>query len=221
MALSGLHDIRLSKHRVEFLVDGVIAIVMTLLVLDLKVPDLPRHASSSELLHALAPVVPTFFALFLTFMLAGSYWFLHHMSMEYIGHANQRLVFINLGFMLSVSLFPFSAAMLGHFLVNPVAQCIYYGNQCMAATFLMVNWRYAAKAGLLTKVDPQTELRLTTHVRGLAFGCLAAAAASFFTTQSFIFLFLVLILNRKVSLRRAGRESTAAEPTVAAASTLN
>src|SRR5947209_17005277 len=152
MALSSLHKFRVAKHRVEFLADGVIAIVMTLLVLELKIPELPRTASAAELLHEVAHLGPVFFAFFITFMLAGSYWFLHNLTMEHVMHADQKVAFINVGFMLAVSLFPFSAGLLGHFLMNQVAQCIYFANQCLAASFLALNWNYAKSAGLLAPV---------------------------------------------------------------------
>src|SRR5215471_962031 len=106
---------------------------MTLLVLELKVPELPRHASTAELWAELRHLGPTFFAFWITFLLSGSYWFLHNLSMEFVKHADQKLSFINLGFLFFVALFPFSAALLGHFLGNPLGQAIYFLNQFGAA----------------------------------------------------------------------------------------
>ena len=69
-----------NKARIEALSDGIFAIVMTLLVLELKVPDLPRKVATAELWHAVREHGPIFFSFFLTFMLASQYWFWHHLT---------------------------------------------------------------------------------------------------------------------------------------------
>ena len=61
----------LSKGRIEALSDGVFAIAMTLLVLELKIPDLPKDASQAELLSKLRDMLPHFYSYALTFILAG------------------------------------------------------------------------------------------------------------------------------------------------------
>ena len=68
-----LHHVNplLSKHRLEGLTDGVFAIVMTLLVLELKVPDLPKPVDQAEILHKLGEIGPVFFSFVITFVLAG------------------------------------------------------------------------------------------------------------------------------------------------------
>src|SRR6266478_7181135 len=75
-----LSRISISKTRIEALSDGVFAIVMTLLVLQLKVPDLPRHASSRELLAALRQEAPLFLTFLITFVISGVFWFTHQLS---------------------------------------------------------------------------------------------------------------------------------------------
>ena len=217
MGFGGLHKFRVAKHRVEFLADGVFAIVMTLLVLELKVPELPRHVNASGLLHELLQLGPVFFAFFITFLLSGSYWFLHNLSMEFVKHADQKLSFINLGFLFFVALFPFSTALLGHFLGNPAAQATYFLNQFGAASFLMLNWRYARAASLLAPVEPEMERRLSTQLRGLAMGALAAAlCATVAPHQSFLVMIFVLLGNRAVARWRAPKPA----PSQAAAETV-
>ncbi len=210
--LNSFSHVTISKHRIEGLADAVLAIVVTLLVLEFKIPEIPHHPSSAELLGELRHLGPTVFAYFVTFALAGSYWFLHHLSMHFIKQANQKMAFLNLGFLCFVSLFPFSAALLGHYVSSPVAQAIYFLNQFCAIFFLLWNWYYARSAGLLAEIDAADAHRLATHMRGLAIATFSAAVATFFTRQSFIVFVLAIVLNRALSrLRRPHPVSRPAE----------
>ena len=140
----------LSKHRLEALADGVFAIAVTLIVLEIKVPELERHASMGALLQAMRPQVPALFAYFITFMISGTFWFLHHMSFHWITRIDRPLIFINLGFLMFVSLMPFSTSMFAHYIGNPLGQMFYFGNIMVIAIFLNLHWRYAAKKNLLS-----------------------------------------------------------------------
>ncbi|HZQ91020.1 MAG TPA: TMEM175 family protein [Terriglobales bacterium] len=185
----------------EFLADGVFAIVMTLLVLELKVPELSRSVTASELLHELKHLGPVFLAFCITFILAGTYWFFHNLSMEFVTHANQKLAFINVGFLFFISLFPFSAALLGHFIRNPVAQVAYFGNQAGAALFLVLNWRYARRASLLGKVDPVIAAKLNWRLGALAIATLAAAVVAFFDQRFSFWLVPLSVMGSRVVAR--------------------
>ncbi len=70
-------DTQFSKVRLEMLCDGIFAIAMTLLVLELKPPDLPRPAASADILHALREHGLAFVGLVLSFLLAGQFWIVH------------------------------------------------------------------------------------------------------------------------------------------------
>jgi uncharacterized membrane protein len=148
--------ITIGKMRMEALSDGVFAIVMTLLVLELKVPDLPRQASAAELSRALKPLVPHFFSFLVTFLISGVFWFLHQVSFHWIHKINRPLMFINLVFLMFVSLLPFSTGMLGHFLGNPVGQMFYFGNALALSLMLNAHWIYARRRGLMTE-NPEDE----------------------------------------------------------------
>src|SRR5262245_21164349 len=88
-----------STTRAEALSDGVFAIVMTLLVLELKVPQLPRDAPAADVWHGFLELGPVFFSYFVTFMLAGAFWFKHHQAFHEMTHINGPLFALNLGFL--------------------------------------------------------------------------------------------------------------------------
>jgi TMEM175 potassium channel family protein len=128
-----LFGIALSKGRMEALTDGIFAIAMTLLVLELKVPELPKSIGSAELLQRLGEATPAFFSFVVSFLYCGVLWIMHHLAMHFIRHLQLALVWLNLLFLMSVSLVPFSCGLLGHFLRNRSAQEIYFGNLFLCA----------------------------------------------------------------------------------------
>jgi uncharacterized membrane protein len=86
----------LGKSRIEALSDGVFSIAMTLLVLKLEAPEVMHHASNDEMLRQLLALGPQFATYFVTFLIAGGFWFLHHLTFHFIRHANSVLVWLNL-----------------------------------------------------------------------------------------------------------------------------
>jgi len=120
------------KHRLEGLSDAIFAIVMTLLVLDLKVPE---TVGSEGLRHALAHDSATWYSFVLTFLLASVFWVLQHQVfdlLEEVAHQTLIPTFVFLGF---VTVLPFSTALLGHH-PEPLSVAIYFANQFAIAISL-------------------------------------------------------------------------------------
>jgi len=153
-------DTQFSKARLEMLCDGIFAIAMTLLVLELKPPELPHTATTTEILHALREHGLAFTGFVLSFLLAGLFWILHHISFNYLRHANRALAMLTIPFLMFVSLLPFSTSMLTAFgLRNPVGLTFYLGNQFMLAALLAAQWLVAKRYGLLTESDGSAKRR--------------------------------------------------------------
>src|ERR1051326_557403 len=150
-----IYNILLSKGRMEALTDGIFAIAMTLLVLELKVPDLPKSASSRELLHKIGEEAPAFLSFLISFLYCGLLWIWHHFAMHFIRQLQLALVWLNLLFLMSISVVPFSCGLLGHFLRNRAAEEIYFGNLFVAAALLLAQWLVARKKKLITEDDPR------------------------------------------------------------------
>ena len=96
--------------------DGVIAVIITILVLELKVPHEPTLA-------ALAPVAPVFFSYVLSFIFLGIYWSNHHHLLQAVKHVDGRVLWANLHLLFWLSLTPFVTGWMGqnHFAARPVA----------------------------------------------------------------------------------------------------
>jgi uncharacterized membrane protein len=106
----------MSKGRLEAFSDGVIAIIITIMVLELKVP----HDATLE---ALAPLWPVFLSYVLSFVYVGIYWNNHHHMLHAVKHVNGTVLWCNSHLLFWLSLTPFTTAWMGenHFAPVPVA----------------------------------------------------------------------------------------------------
>ena len=106
----------MGKGRLEALSDGVIAIIITIMVLELKVP----HGKDW---NALRPLIPVFLSYVLSFIYVGIYWNNHHHLLQAIRHVNGRILWANLHLLFWLSLIPFVTGWMGenHFPALPVA----------------------------------------------------------------------------------------------------
>jgi uncharacterized membrane protein len=106
----------MGKGRLEAFSDGVLAIILTIMVLEMKVP----HGDSFS---ALRPVVPVFLSYVLSFVYIGIYWNNHHHLFQAARHVNGRILWANLHLLFWLSLLPFATGWMGenHFASTPVA----------------------------------------------------------------------------------------------------
>jgi uncharacterized membrane protein len=134
--LERLHD----PARVLALTDGVFAIIITLLVLEIHVPELTQGHSLRE---ALGELRPSLVAFVISFVLAGMYWVGHRDLFAMIRRTDRGLVWLNILFMLPLSLMPFGAGMIGRYDQEPVALRIYGLVLVAIAIMRVVIWLYA------------------------------------------------------------------------------
>ena len=106
----------MTKNRMEAFSDGVIAIIITVMVLEFRVP----HGSD---VAALTPLVPVFLSYVLSFVFLGIYWSNHHHLLHAVEHVNGGILWANLHLLFWLSLTPFVTAWMGenHFARGPVA----------------------------------------------------------------------------------------------------
>lgn len=191
----------LSKHRIEALSDGIFAIVVTLLVLELRPPALPRHAPNAAILRGLSELAMPLFSFFVTFALASIFWLLHHITFHYIDHVNRRLLLIDLAFLMFASLLPFSTSMLGRFhLVAAVPQVIYFSNQFAIALALWFHWFYARRAGLahIPPLAAAAVSGLSLRIAALPVGAGLAAITALIEPRLAFYAFMVPLLASRI-----------------------
>lgn len=203
-----MRSLMLGKSRIEALSDGVFAITMTLLVLKLEVPEVMHHSSNEQMLQQLLALGPAFATYVVTFLIAGGFWFLHHLTFHFIRHVNGVLVWINLIFLMLVALLPFSAGLMSHLLIHPVSQLFYIGNQLAIAALLNIHWLYAKGSGLLDAADSRQMSLLTLRIGVTAAAFAASLATSvFLPAWSWVPLPVVLLGGVVVEARRKETET--------------
>lgn len=139
---SGETESAKSTGRLEAFSDGVMAIAITLLILDVRVPDVPANAGPRALLTALWHRWPNYDAFLISFVTIGIIWANHHNIFRFIARTDQRLIIINTLLLLCVSVVPFTTALLGAYLGKESER---------AATMVYAGWFFLTGAafGLL------------------------------------------------------------------------
>ena len=110
-----------SRDRVDFLTDGVFAIVATLLVLEIDVPEIPDHHTQAELWRSLGDVAPSFAAFAFSFLTILVYWVNHESLSRVVTHYPYRLVWINLLVLFFISMIPFTTKFISEYPTEPAA----------------------------------------------------------------------------------------------------
>jgi uncharacterized membrane protein len=108
----------MTKTRMEAFSDGVIAIIITIMVLELKIP----HGTH---LKELQPLLPVFFSYLLSFIMIGIYWGNHHHLLHTVGHVNSGIIWANLHLLFWLSLIPFGTAWMGENNFNETTVAFY------------------------------------------------------------------------------------------------
>jgi uncharacterized membrane protein len=138
-----------SLERLAALSDGIFAVAMTLLVLDLHVPASEAIHSQGQLWHTLTHTAPEFISYLLSFMTLGIFWNGQQAQLNAFTRSDRHLSWIHLAFLFAVSLMPFSTRLLAEYITYRSVLIAYWGNIFLLGLVLFVSWRYATRAGLL------------------------------------------------------------------------
>jgi uncharacterized membrane protein len=150
----------MSKHRVEAFSDGVFAIVITLLILNI-------HFERRQQLTIVAvwALLPDILAFVLSFVIVGVYWVSHHTMWHLITAVDRRLLWLNLMLLLAVVFIPFPASLLGQHLGNPIAVVLYGLNLMLVNAIGAVLWIYAGRRPhLMSAVVSPASVRLVAYL---------------------------------------------------------
>jgi uncharacterized membrane protein len=142
--------------------DGLFATVLTLLVLDLRVPEAVNVAGNTIDLF-IRYIGPRFFSYLLTFLVAGTYWITHHRDFDLVERYDRNLLGYNLLFLLFIGLLPFSTAAVSPINlrngVYPFYWALYSANIGLAGIMLTLTWKYAVSRGLLKQEVTARQIR--------------------------------------------------------------
>jgi uncharacterized membrane protein len=153
----------LSTGRLEAFSDGVFAIAITLLVLDIVIPA----SAERHLLRSVIDLWPSYLAYVVSFSTIGAMWLGHNAVTEYLDHADATFVRLNLLFLLFVAFLPLPTRLFADFIEREsserVAVTIYGLALLLTATLLLVLWRYAVRRELVRPDADDEEIQLLTQ----------------------------------------------------------
>ncbi|HUN52209.1 MAG TPA: TMEM175 family protein [Candidatus Sulfotelmatobacter sp.] len=144
-----------SLERIAALSDGLFAIAMTLIVLEIHVPAHDGIATDGALWQALVGLAPRFTTYLLSFLTLGIFWTGQQTQLNFFSHADRDLAWIHFGFLAVVSLLPFSTTLLAEFITLRLALLLYWANIFALGLLLYLSWAYASRAKLVKDAAPE------------------------------------------------------------------
>src|SRR5258705_3499521 len=137
-----------SFERVVFFSDAVFAIAITLLALEIRLPEVELDALPQAIL-ALLPEIAVYT---LSFLIVGLYWVGHHRMLQYIARYDYPLIWLNLLFLLCIAFLPVASSILGHY-QHPFAVLLYCSVVCLTSLMSVLLWWYASSHHRLIEAD--------------------------------------------------------------------
>ena len=192
-----------SLDRLAALCDGVFAVAMTLLVLDLRVPDLAAIHSEHDLWRALVALLPRLVAYLMSFLTLGIFWVGQQTQLNQLARSDRDLTWIHLGFLLLVSLMPFTTGLLAEFIGYRLALVLYWLNILLLGLALLAGWRYAVRAKLVTdattaEMRSAVERRIVTAQALYAVGALLCVISTYVSIAAIVLVQLNYVLAPRV-----------------------
>lgn len=185
--------------RLAALSDGIFAVAMTLLILNVHVPTASSaHTqqllwagdalrSEASLWNALVPLAPQLLTYFMSFLTLGIFWAAQQTQLNHFTRSDHRLTWIHLTYLLAVVLMPFSTAVLAGFITYRLAMLVYWINLLLLGVLLFVSLRYAAHAGLLSK-EATRDVIVASERRIVVYQLLYAAASALSVINTYLAL---------------------------------
>jgi uncharacterized membrane protein len=191
-----------SVERLAALSDGIFAVAMTLLVLDLHVPISEAIHSERELWNALLRLSPQLLMYLMSFVTLGIFWVGQQTQLNYLDRSHRSLAWAHMMFLFGVTILPFSTRLLAEFLTSRIAFLVYWGNIFLLGLSLYLTWTCATRLGLVRagvapEIPKAVERRIVIAQSLYAF----AALLCVFNTYWSIGLIVLVQLNYAIAPR--------------------
>jgi TMEM175 potassium channel family protein len=194
-----------SLDRLAALSDGVFAVAMTLLVLDLKPPSVRKRVqqpiwsggggTEHALLHGLShDVAPRLLPYAMSFLTLGIFWVGQQAQLESFTRSTRPLTWIHLTFLLGVTLMPFSTGLLAQDTTYRLSMAVYWLNLFLLGAVLFVSLVYAERAALMS-AETTPDMRTAMRRRIVVYQCLYAIAALTCLINTYLAIGLLVALQ--------------------------
>lgn len=195
-----------TKGRLEALTDGIMAVAMTILVLDLKFDATEAIASDAHLLNHLVELERTFTVYLVSFVVLGMCWIGHHAQFHFVRRADRGLMWISLAFMLLVTLVPFTTSLMIDY-EDLRLPCVLFGAvQLLLALTLLANLGYVARRPALRDPGLSAEVVAAMRRRLLLLSAVPALsmAVALYSTRAALYLYALMIVVQFLQKPPAG-----------------
>ena len=186
----------LTKGRIEALADGIFAVAMTLLVLDIKSPTNRKFETATDLLAYIVTLEHSFAMYAISFFVLAIFWIAHHLLFHFVRHADRRMLWLNIAFLLLVTFVPFSTDLLGDqgHLLLPVV--VYGANLLALGSLLALQLRYLVNPPPLATDDltPMVVKQMWRDLRVYGSVPLASMAVSLVSPRTGMYMYLLLAI---------------------------
>jgi uncharacterized membrane protein len=211
LKMSQIEKYFMEKNRLETLIDGIFAIVMTLLVMNVVVPHRDVVLESSSFIEMLQTRMHDIANYALSFSLLAILWIQHHKQAHFIKKTNLVHIWINIASMFFVALIPFSTSLVVEFPEQDISEIIFGSNIFVVGFLLMINWLYAT--GRKRLVDDKVSDSVIARGRNNCILLMIIALFSIFLSQihpdisaDIFWLIPVLLLSEQLFKKRKAKE---------------
>ena len=198
MTEPGAHNDQGSKEldRIVTFSDGVFAIAITLLVLNIETPEIPANLVAEELPGRLLDLWPKFLSYVISFLVILTYWIAHHSIFSAIKGYDRKLIWLNSLFLMCVAFLPFPASLFGEYGEQPLVVAIYAGSLAITRLLLTAVWWYASSGRRLVDRDFDASMIKAYRLRGLAIPLifLLSIFISFFSVSAAVYSWVLLMV---------------------------
>ena len=201
------------KGRLESLTDGVFAIIMTILVFNISVPELilftEGDLASERLSAKFADLWPDFLAYVISFSTLGVFWVAHHRIFRWILYVDRPLIWINISFLMIIGLIPFSTTLLTQYLDSQNSIFAFSFNAILAGLLIYVIYYYVKRNPDLVDKSIQALIEKSSSRRIVATILTYSVAIifSFIYLQASLFLLLLVLIPEIIPDKYFGRKT--------------
>ena len=184
------------KNRLEALIDGIYAVALTLLVLDIKLPEGQAFLTNDALWERLLELERHFAIYVISFVVIGMYWISHHIQFHFIRYTDRRLIWLNMFYLLMISFVPFATDLMGDH-KDLVLPCEIYGLTLLLLSGLsFLHLDYLSRHTYLATHELTPEVVTLIKRRILLFTIipLTSMVMAFYSTHVAVYSYLLLVL---------------------------
>lgn len=196
-------------ERLAALSDGIFAVAMTLLVLDIHIPTAEHVHTERELLAALGALGPQWIAYGMSFLTLGIFWAGQQTQLNHIGEGTRDLTWIHLVFLFAITFMPLSTRLLAEFITYRSALLLYWLNILVLGAMLYWSWMYAVRHRLVREDTPD-EVNHSICRRILIAQSLYAVGAALCVINTYLSIAVIVLVQLNYAIApRLGRKSVA------------